>query len=66
MQRLAVVNPGMPVYAQQVAQTAARHGARIGSVAQHCPACEAMIGAGDAIAQAFIQENPSVNFLARG
>ena len=41
---LAIVNLGMVVYAQQAVQAAARHGARMGSVAQQCPACYAMSG----------------------
>jgi Flp pilus assembly protein TadG len=51
---LAIVNLGMVVYAQQAVQAAARHGARMGSVAQQCPACYAMSGAKSAIAQAGI------------
>lgn len=31
---LAIINLGMVVYAQQAVQAAARHGARMGSVAQ--------------------------------
>lgn len=56
----------MLVYAQQAVQAAARHGARMGSVAQQCPACYAMSGARDAIAQAGILENTSVSVLAPG
>jgi Flp pilus assembly protein TadG len=39
MVMVAIVNLGMLVYAQQAVQAAARHGARMGSVAQQCPAC---------------------------
>jgi len=63
---LAIVNLGMVVYAQQAVQAAARHGARMGSVAQQCPACYAMSGAKSAIAQAGILENTSVSVLAPG
>ena len=38
---LATVNLGMVVYGQQAVQAAARHGARMGSVAQQCGACYA-------------------------
>lgn len=63
---LAIVNLGMVVYAQQAVQAAARHGARMGSVAQQCPACYAMSGAKSAITQAGILENTSVSVLAPG
>ena len=63
---LAIVNLGMLVYAQQAVQAAARHGARMGSVAQQCPACYALSGARSAISEAGIVENPSVTLLASG
>lgn len=63
---LAIVNLGMLVYAQQAVQAAARHGARMGSVAQQCPACYAVSGAKSAIAQAGIVEDASVSVLASG
>ena len=63
---LAVVNLGMLVYAQQAVQSAARHGARMGSVAQQCPACYALSGARSAIAQAGIVQDVSVSVLASG
>ncbi|MCX6082230.1 MAG: pilus assembly protein [Chloroflexi bacterium] len=63
---LAIVNLGMLIYGQQAVQAAARHGARMGSVAQHCPACYAMSGAKSAIAQAGILESTSVSVLAPG
>lgn len=66
MVMLAIVNLGMVVYAQQTVQAAARHGARMGSVAQQCPACYAVSGARSAIAEAGIVENPSVSVLAPG
>ena len=62
---LAIVNLGMLV-AQQAVQAAARHGARMGSVAQQCPACYAINGAKSAISQAGILENTSVSVLAPG
>lgn len=63
---LAIVNLGMLVYAQQAVQAAARHGARMGSVAQQCPACYAMSGAKSAIAEAGILEDTTVSVLAPG
>ena len=66
MVMIAIVNLGMLVYAQQAVQAAARQGARMGSVAQQCPACYAITGAKDAIAQAGIVENTSVAVLAPG
>lgn len=63
---VAIVNLGMLVYAQQAVQAAARHGARMGSVAQQCPACYAVSGARSAIAQAGVLENASVSVLAPG
>ena len=66
MVMIAIVNLGMLVYAQQAVQAAARHGARMGSVAQQCPACYAVSGARSAIAQAGILENTSVSVMAPG
>ena len=63
---LAIVNLGMLVYAQQAVQAAARQGARMGSVAQQCPACYAVSAARSAISSAGIVENASVNVLAPG
>jgi hypothetical protein len=63
---LAIVNLGMVVYAQQAVQAAARHGARMGSVAQQCPACYASSAAQSAISDAGIVQNTSVSVLAPG
>ena len=63
---LAIVNLGMVVYAQQAVQAAARHGARMGSVAQQCPACYASSAARSAISDAGIVQNASVSVLAPG
>ena len=63
---LAIVNLGMVVYAQQAVQAAARHGARMGSVAQQCPACYASSAAQSAILDAGIVQNASVSVLAPG
>lgn len=63
---LAIVNLGMVVYAQQAVQAAARHGARMGSVAQQCPACYASSAARSAISDAGVVQNASVSVLAPG
>jgi hypothetical protein len=63
---LAIINLGMVIYAQQAVQAAARQGARMGSVAQQCPACYAVSAARSSISAAGIVENPSVSVLAPG
>lgn len=63
---VAIVNLGMVVYAQQAVQAAARQGARVGSVAQQCPACYAASAARSAIAGAGIVESPAVSVLSPG
>ena len=59
---LATVNLGMVVYGQQ----AARHGARMGSVAQQCSACYAVSAASSAINGDPIVKEPNVAILAPG
>ena len=63
---LAVVNLGMVVYGQQAVQAAARHGARMGSVAQQCGACYAVSGASQAIQHDPIVKSASVDVVAPG
>ena len=63
---LATVNLGLVVYGQQAVQAAARHGARMGSVAQDCPACWAVTEARGAIDQARVVQNPNVSILMPG
>lgn len=63
---LATINLGMVIFGQQAVQAAARYGARMGSVAQSCPACYAMNGAKEAIASAKLVQSPSVQILAPG
>lgn len=63
---LATINLGMVIFGQQAVQAAARHGARMGSVAQSCSACYAMSGAKEAIASAKLVENTQVQVLAPG
>ncbi len=63
---LATVNLGMVVYGEQAVQAAARHGARMGSVAQQCSACYAVSAASSAINGDPIVKQPSVAILAPG
>jgi len=63
---LATVNLGMVVYGQQAVQAAARHGARMGSVAQQCAACYAAGAAGSAIHGDPIVKEANVAILAPG
>jgi len=63
---LAIVNLGMVVYAQQAVQAAARHGARMGSVAQQCAACYALSAANQAMSEAQLVQSPAVSVLAPG
>ncbi len=63
---LATVNLGMVVYGQQAVQAAARHGARMGSVAQQCSACYASSAASSAIDSDPIVKEPTVAILAPG
>jgi len=63
---LATINLGLVVFGQQAVQAAARHGARMGSVAQQCPACYAVTEARGAIENAAIVQTPDVTILAPG
>ncbi len=63
---LATVNLGMVVYGHQAVQAAARHGARMGSVAQQCAACYAASAAGSAINGDPIVKQANVAILAPG
>jgi hypothetical protein len=63
---LATINLGMVVYGQQAVQAAARHGARMGSVAQQCSACYAMSAASSAINDDPIVKQASVAVLSPG
>ncbi len=63
---LATINLGLVVFGQQAVQAAARHGARMGSVAQQCAACYAVTEARGAIETAAIVQNPDVTILAPG
>ena len=63
---LAAVNLGMVVYGQQAVQAAARHGARMGSVAQQCAACYASGAAGSVIGADPVVKSPQVSILSPG
>jgi len=63
---LATVNLGLVVFGQQTVQSAARYGARMGSVAQQCPACWAVTNAESAIKEAPMVQDPQVTILAPG
>jgi Flp pilus assembly protein TadG len=63
---LASVNLGMVVHAQQAVLNAARHGARMGSVAQQCGACYAASAARNAMAADPVVHGASVAILSPG
>ncbi|HNT54317.1 MAG TPA: pilus assembly protein [Anaerolineaceae bacterium] len=64
---LAIVNLGLLVYGQQAVQAAARHGARMGSVAQGGGgAGYASASARQAIQDARLVQNPAVTILSPG
>lgn len=63
---LALTNLGLVVFGQQAVQAAARHGARMGSVAQSCPACWAVNEARGSIEGLSLIQNPQVTVLAPG
>ena len=64
---LAIVNFGMVVYAGQMAQAAARHGARMGSVAQGGSGAGVAASEANSFANgAFGLGNPQVSILAPG
>jgi hypothetical protein len=63
---LASINLGLLVYGQQAVEVAARHGARMGSVAQQAPGAVASGAAHSAIASARLVQNPSVTILSPG
>ncbi len=63
---LATINLGMVVYGQQAVQAAARHGARMGSVAQQCSACYAINAASSAINNDPIVKQAGVAILSPG
>jgi hypothetical protein len=63
---LAMTNLGLVVFGQQSVQAAARHGARMGSVAQTCAPCWAVREAQAAMVSAAVVQNSQVEILAPG
>lgn len=61
---IATINLGLVVFGQQAVEQAARHGARMGSVAQGSAAYYASSYARDAIESSKIVNDPSVTILA--
>jgi hypothetical protein len=61
---IATINLGLVVFGQQAVEQAARHGARMGSVAQGSAAHYASSYARDAIESSQIVNDPSVTILA--
>lgn len=63
---LAMLQFGMVTYASQMAKEAARHGARVGSVAQDNPAARAAAAAYQFARGVFPTGDPEVQILAPG
>jgi len=63
---LGMVQFGMYLYGLSIVENAARHAARMGSVSQTCPPCEAVSAAGAALAGQPIIRGASVSVLAPG
>jgi hypothetical protein len=59
-------NLGLVVFGQQSVQAAARHGARMGSVAQTCASCWTVRDAKSAMVSAAVVQNSQVLILAPG
>jgi len=63
---LGMLQFGAYLWASSIVENAANYGARAGSVAQSCPACEASNAAQRALEGQPIIRNPSVTILAPG
>lgn len=63
---LGMLQFGAYLWASSIVENAANYGARAGSVAQACPACEASSAAQRALEGQPIIRNPSVTILAPG
>lgn len=63
---LGMVQFGAYLWASSVVENAARHGARMGSVAQSCAACQAISAARSALEGQPVIQEPSVTVLAPG
>jgi len=66
MVTLLIIQFGMLAYANQMAEEAARYGARVGSVTQKNPAGAAAAAAGSFASSAFGAGSPNVSVLAPG
>jgi predicted ABC-type sugar transport system permease subunit len=63
---LAMTQFGLYLYGLGAAENAARNGARAGSVAQACPACQAVSAARSSLSGLPVIYDPSVTILAPG
>ncbi len=63
---LGMLQFGAYLWAESIVENAARHGARMGSVAQACPPCQAHSAAQSALTGQPLIRNPSVSILAPG
>lgn len=63
---LGMLQIGAFLWAQAIVENAARHGARLGSVSQSCPACQAVSAAQNALAGQPLLQDTSVTVLAPG
>jgi Flp pilus assembly protein TadG len=63
---LGMMQFGMYLYGLSIVENAARQGARLGSVSQSCPSCEASSGARSALAGQPVIRDASVTILAPG
>lgn len=63
---LGMMQFGMYLYGLSIVENAARHAARMGSVSQSCPSCEAVSAAIAALAGQPVIRNAAVSVLAPG
>jgi hypothetical protein len=63
---LGMMQFGMYLYGLSIVENAARHAARMGSVSQSCPSCEAVSAANSALAGQPVIRNAAVSVLAPG
>ncbi len=63
---LGMLQFGAYLWGVSVVTSAARHGARMGSVSQACAACDAVVAAQSAVSGAPVIRNPAVTVLAPG
>jgi Flp pilus assembly protein TadG len=63
---LGMMQFGMYLYGLSIVENAARHAARMGSVSQSCPSCEAVSAANAALAGQPVIRNAAISVLAPG